>query len=100
MKPYILLDTKLKVTAKNEFEKDSLKLMNDSVFGKTMENFRSHKDLKLVRTYMMPYTKYVMKPNFKDGYLFPKELFAVEMRKTAIKMNNSVYLGKTVLELS
>ena len=99
MKPHTTLNTKLKVAAKNEFEKDSLKLMNDSVFGKTMENIRSHKDLKLVRTYMMPHTKYVMKPNFKDVYPFSKELFAVEMRKTEIKMNELVYLGKTVLEL-
>ena len=94
-----MLNTKLKVAAKNEFEKDSLKLTNDSVFGKTMENIRSHKDLKLVRTYMMPHTKYVMKPNFKDVYPFSKELFAVEMRKTEIKMNELVYLGKTVLDL-
>ena len=95
-----MLNTKLKVAAKKEFEKDSLKLMNGSVFRKTMENIRSHKDLKLVRTYMMPHTKYVMKPNLKDGYPLLKGLFPVEMRKTEIKMNEPVYLGKTVLDLS
>ena len=42
-----------------------------------------------------------MKPNFKDGYPFPNELFAAEMRKTEIKTTNKpVYLGKTVLDLS
>ena len=78
MKAYIMLNTKLRKYAKNEFEKDFFKLMNNSVFGKTMENIRNHKDLKLV-TSDKKYLKYVMKPNFKDGHPFSKHLFAVEM---------------------
>ena len=46
------------------------------------------------------YTNYVMKPNFKDGHSFSTNLFAVEMGKTEIKMNNPVYLGQAILELS
>ena len=56
--------------------------MNNSVFGKTMENIRNYKDIKLV-TNRNKYGSYVMKPNFKDGYPFPKDLFAAEIGKTS-----------------
>ena len=83
-----MLNTRLTIAAKNEFEKDYFKLikLNNSVFGKTMENIRNHKDMKLV-TSDKKYLKYVMKPNFKDGHPFSKHLFAVEMGKTEIMMN-------------
>ena len=94
-----MLNTRLRKDAKNEFEKDFFKLMNNSVFGKTMENIRNHKDMKLV-TSDKKYLKYVMKPNFKGGHPFSKHLFAVEMGKTEIKINKSVYLRQAILDLS
>ena len=70
MKAYIMLNTRLRKDAKNEFEKDFFKLMNNSVFRKTMENIRNHKDMKLV-TSKQKFEKYVMKSNFENGRLFP-----------------------------
>ena len=93
-----MLSTRLRIAAKNEFEKDLFKLINNSVFGKTVENIRNHYDLKLV-TSEQKYQKYAMKPNFEDGYPFFKHLFAMEMEKTKIKMNKPVYLGQTILYL-
>ena len=98
MKAYIMLNTRLRIAAKNEFEKDIFKLMNNSVFGKTMENIRNHKDMKLVTT--DKYQKYLMGPNFKDGHPFSKHLFAVEMGKREITMNKPVYLGQAILDLN
>ena len=92
MKAYIMLNTRLKKDAKNEFEKDFFKSMNNSVFGKTIENIRNHKNMKLV-TSDKKYQKYVMKPNFKDGHPFSKHLFSVEMGKREITMKKPMYLG-------
>ena len=80
IKAYIMLNTKL------EFKKDLLRLMNNSVFEKTMGNIKNHRDMKLTRS-RKKYAKYVIKPNFKDVYPFSKELFFVEMEKTEIKIN-------------
>ena len=73
--------------------------MNNSAFGKAMENIRNHKDMKLV-TSEQKYKKYVMNPNFKDGRPFSRYLFAVEMGKTEIKMNKPVSLAQAILGLS
>ena len=99
MKAYIMLNTRLRKEAKNEFEKDFFKLMNNSVFGKTMKYIRNHKDMKLV-TSDKRYLKYVMKADFKNGHPFSKHLSAVEMGKREITMNKPVYLRQTILDLS
>ena len=99
MKPYIMLNTKLRTTAKNEFEKEFFKHKNNSILGKSMQNIRNHKDMKLV-TSQKKYAKYVIKPNFEDGYLFSKELFAVRMGNTKITMNKAVYLEQAIVDLS
>ena len=71
MREYIDFNTRLKTAARKDFEKDFYKLMNNSVFGKTMENIRKHRNIKLVNN-EEEYLKNVMKPNFKSGtYLDP-----------------------------
>ena len=94
-----MLNTRLRIAAKNKFEEDYFQLINNNVFGKTMENIRKHKDMKLV-TSRQKYQKYVMKPKFKDGRPFSKHLFAMGMGKTEIKMDRPVYLGQAILDLS
>ena len=99
MKEYIDFNTRLRTAATNDFEKDFYKLMNNSVFGKTMENIRKHRDIKLVNN-KEDYLKQVMKPNFKSGTLLGTDLMSCEMGKVKVKMNKPVYLGQAILDLS
>ena len=68
-KPYINFNTQLRTKATNNLKKDFFKLMNNAVFGKTMENIRKHRNIKLL-TNRETYLCTVMKPNFKSGILF------------------------------
>ena len=99
MKPYLDFNTKLRPAAINDFEKDFFKLMNNSVFGKTMENIRKHRNIKLV-TNKEKYLQTVMKPNFKSGVLFDENLMGCEMGHTKVVMKKPVYLGQTISDLS
>ena len=99
LKLYIDINTKLREEAKNEFEKDFFKLMNNSVFGKTMENVRNHRDIKLVTTEEKR-SKLVSEPNYHTTKHFSKNLLAIEMKKTKVKMNKPVYLGMSILDIS
>ena len=99
MKPYIEMNTNLRAKAKNNFEKDFFKLMNNSVFGKTMENIRNRVDVKLVNT-EEKLRKLVAKPNFRSRKIFSENLVSVHMKKTSLTMNKPIYLGMCILELS
>ena len=74
LKPYIDMNTKLRTEAKNEFEKDFFKLMNNSVFGKTMENVRKHRDIKLVTTNEKR-NKLVSEPKYHTTKYFSENLY-------------------------
>ena len=81
LKPYIDMNTDLRKDAKNDFEKDFFKLINNSVSGKAMKNVRNHRDIKLVTTNAQR-KKYVSDPNYMTSKCFSKDLMAVETRKT------------------
>ena len=100
MKPYIEMNTNLRTKAKNNFEKDFFKLMNNSVFGKTMENIRNRVNVKLVNT-QERLRKLVAKPNLKSPpKIFSENLVSVHLKKTSLLMNKPVYLGMCILDLS
>ena len=99
MKPYINMNTELRTKAKNNFEKDHYKLMNNSVFGKTMENIRNRVNVKLVNSENKA-RKLIAKPNYKSCKIFSENLISVHMKKTSLLMNKLVYLGACILDLS
>ena len=99
LKTYIDFNTALRTAATNDFEKDFSKLMNNSVFGKTMENIRKHRNIKLVTTEER-YLAAVMRPNFKAGVLFGDNLMGFEMGTIKVVMNKPVYLCQAILDLS
>ena len=85
--------------AKNDFENDFYKLMNNAVFGKTKENVRKHKDIKLVATDKRR-NQLVSEPNYYTTKWFSEKLLVIEMKKTKVKMNKPVYLVLSILEIS
>ena len=93
------MNTELRKLAKNDFEKDLFKLMNNSVFGKTMEIIRKHRDIKLVTTDKKR-SKLVSKPNYHTMNYISEDLSKIEMNKTRVKMNKPVYLGLSILDIS
>ena len=99
LKKYIDLNTGLRTKARNEFEKDFFKLMNNSVFGKTMENIRNRVDIKLVNDKNKA-ERLAAKPNFKHCNIFSEDLTAIHMKKTFLTFNKPVYLGMCILDLS
>ena len=93
------MNTELRKAAKNDFEKDLFKLMNNSVFGKMMENIRKHRDIKLVTTDKKR-SKLVSEPNYHTINFISEDLSITEMKKTKVKMNKPTYLGSSILEIS
>ena len=85
--------------AKNEFEENFFKLMSNAVFGKTMENVRNHRNIKLVNTYEK-FNKYASEPHLMNVKCFSENVLAVEMRKTEVFMKKPVYLGQAILDIN
>ena len=99
LKPYINVDTRLRKEGKNDFEKDFFKLMNNSVFGKTMENVKNQRDIKIVTTNKQR-NKFVLEPNYHSTKYTSRYLLIMELKKVEVKMNKPVYLGQAILDIS
>ena len=99
LKLYNDMNTQLRKKAKSEFEKDLFKLMNNSVFGKTMENVRKHRNLKLMTTEEKR-IKLVSETNYHTTKHFSDNLLVIEMKKAKVKMNKPVDLDMLVLDIS
>ena len=99
MASYILKNTELRKTAVNDFEKDFFKLMNNSVFGKTIENIRKRQNIILVDNRKKA-LQLSTKPNFDRAPIFDRNLIAIHMKKTEVYFNKPVYVGQAILDIS
>ena len=99
LKPYIDLNTNLRMKAVNDFEKDFYKLHNNSVYGKTMENVRKHRDIILVTN---DKTRSILasEPSYYATKHISEDLLIMEMKKHEVYMNKPVYLGQAILDIS
>ena len=98
LKPYIELNTRLRSQTTVDFERDIFKLMNNAVFGKTMEDVRKYSNFYLVRT--EKWSKTVNRPDFKTSRAFGKYVSGVFRHKTEVQLNKPIYVGASVLDLS
>ena len=99
LKQYIDFNTEKRKHAKNSFEKDFFKLMNNSVFGKTMENLRKRVDVRLV-TNEKKLLKLTSKPTYVSSKIFNENLVAVHKIKETLTVNRPAYVGMCILDLS
>lgn len=99
LKTYIDLNTYHRSLATNDFDKDFFKLMNNSIFGKTMENIRRRVDIRLCNNGLKA-EKLIAKPNFQDRTIFAENLAAFHMRKTNLIFNKPMSVGMSIMELS
>ena len=99
LKPYIEFNTEKRKNARNDFEKDIFKLLNNAVFGKTMEDKRKHLDFEIVsdeRRFM----KCVNNPSFKHSHIINENLVGVEKQKPKLKLDKPIFIGMSILDLS
>ena len=99
LKKYIDYNTQKRTNAKNSFEKDFFKLMNNSVFGKTMENIRKRVDVRLI-TNEKKLLKMTSKPTYVSSKIFNENLVAVHKIKETLTLNRPAYVGMCILDLS
>ena len=99
MEPYIRKNTELRKSAANNFEKDFFKLMNNSVFGKTIENIRKRQNIHLVDDRKKA-LKLSSRPNFDRCTIFDRNLIAIHVQNTEVYFNKPVYVGQAILDLS
>ena len=98
LEPYILFNIQKRMAAETTFEKKFYKDLNNSLFGKTIENQRKYSNIKLVIGEKLK--KLVVSPAFVNSKAFDNELHAVQMMKTSIVLNKPKYLGMSILDIS
>jgi hypothetical protein len=96
MKEYIMKNTNLRTISKNEFEKDLYKFMNNSVYGKTMENVRNRINFRLISTE----DQSLLVKNMKRFTIFNEDLVGIHIQKTLVKLCKPIYLGQNILDNS
>jgi len=101
MEPYIRMNTEFRKKAKSDFEKNFYKLMNNSVFGKTMENLRNRIDIRIVRSNETEkIRKLIASPLYSRHVLFSNNMAGIDMRKSKLLLNKPVYTGMMILDNS
>ena len=99
LKPYIDLNTKLRQAADNKFEESFAKLMNNSFFGKTCEDVRKYKDVKIAMTDERV-RKLIAKPNSKQFKIYHENLAAIQLKRNVVTLNKPRYIGMCILDIS
>eukprot|EP00438_Fugacium_kawagutii_P007257 Skav211577 [mRNA] locus=scaffold2228:403820:405304:+ [translate_table: standard] len=99
LKPYIEFNTERRKQARNDFEKDIFKLLNNAVFGKTMEDKRKHLDFEIVNDEKR-FMKCVNNPSFKHSHIINENLVGVEKQKPKLKLDKPIFIGMSILDLS
>ena len=99
LKPYIDFNTEKRKNAKTEFEKDLFKLLNNAVYGKTLENVRNHNDFRLINT-PERFQKLVNKPSYKHRHIINEDLVVVELEKAMVELDKPIYMGLSILDYS
>ena len=100
LKDYIDLNTNLRKQASNDLEKDLFKLMNNAIFGKSMENVLNRSNIKLINNDPEKLLKMIRQPNFQNAYQISDKLCLVESKPIKTVFNKPIYLGACILETS
>ena len=100
LKKYIDLNTELRKQSKNDLEKDLFKLMNNAIFGKSMENVLNRSNIKLINNNPEKLLKLIKQPNFQNAYQISNRLALVESKPIKTVFNKPIYMGAVILETS
>ena len=100
LKEYIDLNTNLRKYAKNDLEKDLFKLINNAIFGKSMENVLNRSNIKLINNDPEKLLKLIKEPNFENVYEITDKLCLVKSKSIKTKFNKAIYMGAVILETS
>ncbi|XP_045466456.1 uncharacterized protein LOC123675190 [Harmonia axyridis] len=102
LKPYIDLNTELRAKATTKFGKNQFKFANNAIFGKTMENIRLHRVVRLVNRYEGRFgaKNLIASPRFHSRTVFGEDLMAIELKKNELLFNKPLYIGMAILDIS